>query len=213
MVSQQKAATRKTATRETIRKAATGAKGRTGRRPRTGTVRATTRGSADGDRQTLLILGASGDLTGRLLLPGLGGLLASSRGKALRLIGSGMESWTDAKWRKRVEDSFGTVQAAGPLVAAALADTSYLQADVTKADDLKMLLQQTSGPVSIYFALPPAITAKACRALTEVGLPRNTRLVMEKPFGVDEASAKALNELVLRLVPEENVFRIDLFLG
>lgn len=203
-----KAATSKAVTRKAVtRKAATS---------KAATSKAATRktaGSTTIPRQTLLILGASGDLTGRLLLPGLGGLLASSRGKPLMLIGSAVESWTDTRWRKRVKDSFGTENATGPLVTATLADTRYIQADVTDPGQLKMLLDQTSGPVSIYFALPPAITAKACQALTGIDLPRNTRLVMEKPFGVDEASAKALNELVLRLVPEENVFRIDHFLG
>ncbi|WP_051266278.1 glucose-6-phosphate dehydrogenase [Nakamurella lactea] len=170
-------------------------------------------GPRGGDRQTLLILGASGDLTGRLLLPGVGGLLACDRGRDLLLLGSGMEPWTQAKWHKRVTDAFATQHAKGALVTKALADTSYTQADVTDPEQLKMLLDKAVGPVSIFFALPPAVTALACQALTKVDLPRDTRLVMEKPFGTDAASAAKLNELVLRLVPEENVFRIDHFLG
>ena len=59
------------------------------------------------DTQTLIILGATGDLTARLLLPGLGGLFAGS-GEPLLLIGSGQQDWDDDRWRTRVADSFAT---------------------------------------------------------------------------------------------------------
>jgi glucose-6-phosphate 1-dehydrogenase len=65
----------------------------------------------------------------------------------------------------------------------------------------------------VYFALPPAITARACAGLVGRDLPASTRLVMEKPFGSDEASAHELNQVVARLVPEEHVHRVDHFLG
>src|SRR3954453_1327476 len=59
--------------------------------------------------QTLLILGASGDLTARLLLPGLGGLLARGGGAGMHLLGSGMEAEDDAWWRARVRTAFASV--------------------------------------------------------------------------------------------------------
>ncbi|MEV4641053.1 glucose-6-phosphate dehydrogenase, partial [Actinoplanes sp. NPDC049548] len=71
--------------------------------------------SADNE-QTLLVLGASGDLTARLLLPGLGGLLAESPGKRLFLVGSGRDDWTDAQWRQRVTEAFSS--STGPQVTA-----------------------------------------------------------------------------------------------
>ena len=55
---------------------------------------------------TLIILGASGDLTSRLLLPGLASLLGSSRGEALNLIGVDRDEMTDDQWRSRVAESF-----------------------------------------------------------------------------------------------------------
>jgi glucose-6-phosphate 1-dehydrogenase len=55
---------------------------------------------------TLVIFGAGGDLTRRLLLPGLGQLLDSSHGRDLGLIGVGFDPMTDADWRRRVLDSF-----------------------------------------------------------------------------------------------------------
>jgi glucose-6-phosphate 1-dehydrogenase len=56
--------------------------------------------------KTLLILGASGDLTGRLLLPGLARLVAKGRAAGLRLVGAGSDPWTPEQWRDRVHQSF-----------------------------------------------------------------------------------------------------------
>jgi glucose-6-phosphate 1-dehydrogenase len=56
--------------------------------------------------QTLLILGATGDLAGRLLLPGLGALLAGGGGEGVSLLGSAGTDWDDQRWRKRVAESF-----------------------------------------------------------------------------------------------------------
>jgi glucose-6-phosphate 1-dehydrogenase len=163
--------------------------------------------------QTLLILGASGDLTARLLLPGLGGLLASGVGEGLLLVGGGMDDWDDERWRAQVAESFGSEGASGPHVDAVLETTRYLKADVTDQGDLRNLLDACRGRVMIYFALPPSVTERACEALADLGLPEGTRLVMEKPFGTDAESARKLNELVTRLVTEDDVYRVDHFLG
>ena len=163
--------------------------------------------------QTLLILGATGDLAARLLLPGLGGLLASGGAEGVSLLGSGVDDWGDEQWRARVADSFASAGASGDRVDEVAHATRYLKADVTTEADLRRLLDACRGSVVIYFALPPAIAERACQALTGVQLPPGTRLVFEKPFGTDAASARALNELVARLVPEEQVYRVDHFLG
>lgn len=164
-------------------------------------------------RTTLLILGASGDLTSRLLLPGLGGLLASGDVRDLKLIGSAHSNWSDEKWRRVVADAFAMVNAGGPPVDGVLKRTQYLTADVSRADDLRWLLDACDGVPIIYFALPPAVTIAACRALAELGVPKGTRLVLEKPFGTDAASAAAFNELLADLVPEDQTFRVDHYLG
>jgi glucose-6-phosphate 1-dehydrogenase len=165
-----------------------------------------------GPEQTLLILGATGDLTARLLLPGLAGLLSANSGPDLYLLGSGVADWDDERWRKRVAESFGSA-AGGDRLAGVLAQTRYLQGDVTRTEDLRRLLAACRGPVVVFFALPPAVTAKACRALADVELPEGTRLVLEKPFGVDRASAAELNRELAHLVPEDRIHRIDHFLG
>jgi glucose-6-phosphate 1-dehydrogenase len=164
-------------------------------------------------QQTLLILGASGDLTARLLLPGLGGLLAAGHAGDLSLIGSAVDDWDDERWRSRVAESFAEAGVSGQQVDAVAKNARYRKSDVTAEDDWRALLDACQGRLVLYFALPPAITDKACHVLTRIELPVDTRLVMEKPFGRDATSASALNELVTRLVPEDHVHRVDHFLG
>jgi glucose-6-phosphate 1-dehydrogenase len=172
-------------------------------------------GRDPGDRgtQTLLVLGATGDLTARLLLPGLGTLLADGSASDLLLIGSGPGDWGDDRWRERVASSFAAAGARGPATDAAVERTFYRRADATSPAELKELMKQTDGRVAVYFALPPAVTWNACRALREIGVPDGTRLVIEKPFGTDLASAQALNALICEIVPEDHVHRVDHFLG
>src|ERR1051326_1950005 len=164
-------------------------------------------------RQTLVILGATGDLTSRLLLPGLGGLLASGRVHGLSLLGSATQKRTDEMWRGHIEESFATVSAQGTEVNTVAQHARYLQADVTSAADLRRLLDACEGRAILYFALPPQVTMKACRALAGLEVPDGTRLVFEKPFGTSVASAQKLNNLVTQIVPEEQVYRVDHYLG
>ena len=168
----------------------------------------------DGPIGTLLILGASGDLVGRLLLPAVGQLMSSTEGpQNLTVVGAGTEKWDDQTWRDRVRTSFATVEASGSRVDDILSRSTYVSADVTRPQDLQQLLAACDGPPAIYFALPPAVTMKACTALAEVSLPAGTALVLEKPFGIDQQSAVALNAVIARLVPEDHIHRVDHFLG
>ena len=84
---------------------------------------------------------------------------------------------------------------------------------MTRPEDLQRLLDACDGAPAIYFALPPAVTAKACAALGQLSLPAGTALVLEKPFGVDQSSAADLNTIIGRLVPEDQIHRVDHFLG
>lgn len=164
--------------------------------------------------RSLLVLGASGDLAGRLLLPAVGQLMSSDSGPdSLQVVGSGTEQWDDATWRSRVRESFATVCAKGPRVDEILARTTYLPADVTKPEDLARLLAACDPAAAIYFALPPAVTALACTALSTLDLPPATALVLEKPFGTDRTGAAQLNALIAGIVPEDQIHRVDHFLG
>jgi glucose-6-phosphate 1-dehydrogenase len=162
---------------------------------------------------TLVLLGASGDLTSRLLLPALGQLLTAQPDRRIHLVGAGVEDWSDEHWKSVVRSSFGTVSASGPAVDSLLQRTVYLPADVTRPADLERILAGSEGQASLYFALPPAVSARACAALEEVDIPAGTMLVLEKPFGSSYDGAVALNEQLARLVPDENVHRVDHFLG
>ena len=91
--------------------------------------------------------------------------------------------------------------------------TSYHRLDVTSGGELASLLAGLEGPVAVYFALPPKISQLACEALTPEEVPAGTRLVMEKPFGSSEESARHLNKTLAALVPEDHIHRVDHFLG
>jgi glucose-6-phosphate 1-dehydrogenase len=164
--------------------------------------------------KTFLLLGASGDLAGRLLLPALGQLLdAEPERRSVVLVGAGSEDWDSATWQDRVRTSFASASVSEETVAAVLGSTHYQQTDVTDAGQLRSLLGSAPTPAALYFALPPAVTVKACTALKEVELPPGTALALEKPFGTDQASAADLNHLLTQLVPESRVHRVDHFLG
>ncbi|MFI7481336.1 glucose-6-phosphate dehydrogenase [Kocuria sp. M1R5S2] len=161
--------------------------------------------------RTLVILGATGDLTSRLLLPGLGTLLSSSPDLRIDVVGSSREP--AERWPRVVAEAFDDVAATGPAVAHARETARYVPADATDAADLRRLLGDLEGPVCLYFALPPAVTARSCAALAELDLPEDLVLALEKPIGSDAATARELNRLVGRIVPEERTFRVDHFLG
>lgn len=163
------------------------------------------------DETTLLILGASGDLTSRLLLPALGQLLTAEPDRRVRLRAAGLEDWDDEHWREVVHHAFASVGAQD--AAASLASTGYRKADITAVADLQSLVDDAPGRLAIYFAVPPAIAATACDQLQHVRLPEHTTLALEKPFGTDRESAHRLNELLARLLPEQQIFRVDHFLG
>ncbi|GAA3755349.1 glucose-6-phosphate dehydrogenase [Microbacterium kribbense] len=160
---------------------------------------------------TFLILGASGDLTSRLLLPALGQLLQREPERHVTLRGAGSDAWTDKRWQSAVRTSFASTNAQD--MVERVAGTTYAQADITKVADLKKLLAGIEGSLVLYFAVPPAVTVAACAALAQIELPADTVLALEKPFGGDEAGAQELNHSLLQLVPENQIFRVDHFLG
>lgn len=162
---------------------------------------------------TLVVFGASGDLTKRLLLPGLGQLLDSGRGTDLHLLGVGQPALSPSAWRARVAKSFESGGATGANARAVAAAATYLQADVTNPDDLVRILGACTGTPAFYFALPPQVTIAACDALARIDLPAGTVFGLEKPFGTDLRSAVALNRQLVKLLPERRIHRVDHFLG
>jgi glucose-6-phosphate 1-dehydrogenase len=149
----------------------------------------------------LLVLGASGDLTGRYLLPALDRLYETgSLPEPLMVVGVARNDWDTAGFRRhiaaRLERHAPTVDPATREAVAALA--SYHRADVGEATALAGAIDQTKGPVVAYLALPPAAFAPAILALASVGLPDGSGVVVKKPFGRSLAEAHALNRLLDR---------------
>lgn len=164
------------------------------------------------ETSTLIILGASGDLTERLLLPGLASLLKSDRGVDVKLIGTGRSERSPEEWDGVVKTAFNG-DAGSDLAKKTLASSEYIQGDPTDPKHLEKLFAASEGAPVMYFALPPAISVRVIKALETIDLPDGLRLALEKPFGSDEAGARDLNSELLKIVPEERIHRTDHFLG
>ncbi|MBX0299279.1 glucose-6-phosphate dehydrogenase [Cryobacterium sp. 1639] len=164
-------------------------------------------------RKTLVIFGAGGDLSTRLLLPGLGQLLAADRDIELELIGASNIELSPDAWQEMLRTAFAKGGADPDAAESVIARSRYFVADATDADDLRRILGECATSPALYFALPPAVTEASCRALDTIELPEGTSLALEKPFGTDLDGAVALNRLVSRLVPESRIHRVDHFLG
>ena len=163
----------------------------------------------------LVIFGATGDLTARYLLPGLAALQAAGLlGEQFRLAGAGREDWDDARFRRWAGAQLEQHAPELPSDARrAIARTaSYHRADVGDHRDVAAAVAG-DGPLAAYLALPPAVFPGAVSALFDAGLPPGSRIVLEKPFGVDLASAAALNSLLAEGMSEQEVFRVDHFLA
>jgi len=162
---------------------------------------------------TLLILGASGDLTSRLLLPGLGSLLAVEPERTVRVVGADRSELSDQDWHEKIRTALTKGDVPDDRIDALLTTAEYVKADLLEPDQLASLVSAQTGPLVLYFALPPQISVKLCALLESIDLPPGTRLALEKPFGHDLETAKALNAQLLRVVPEEQIHRVDHFLG
>ena len=163
--------------------------------------------------RTLVILGASGDLTSRLLLPGLATLLRSEPDRRVRVLGAAMEDFTPAQWTKRVRSALTAAKVEAEVRDRIVGSTAYRKTNVLDAHELGELVEDLPADSVLYFALPPQVTIQACELLARMELPKGLKLALEKPFGFDRASAAKFNRLLGRIVPEEQTFRIDHFLG
>lgn len=168
--------------------------------------------ASDSADVTLVVMGASGDLFERLLLPGLASLLAHQPDRRIRVIGTGRSEVSDADWTERVRAGFEGAEddAAASFVVE---HTAWVQADPTDAEQLRPLVEDAEGRLLLYLALPPAISIEVCDGLRALELPDRLTIVVEKPFGTDAASAAELDAQLLTLVGEDNVHRVDHFLA
>jgi glucose-6-phosphate 1-dehydrogenase len=179
---------------------------------------------------TLVIFGAHGDLTKRLLMPSLYNLAS---GKLLddkfRIIGVDLADGNDDEWRKSLSDTmqdftkdpnaeFYVKQVDQEVWGWVTQRLSYFKADFTKPEDIARLADKVSGNAVFYLAVAARFFGPVVDQLGEGGLLKESdgafrRVVIEKPFGEDLDSAKALNARILKQGGEKQFFRIDHFLG
>lgn len=185
--------------------------------------------SRQADPCTLVVFGASGDLAQRLLMPALyhlavGNLLPDS----FAVIGVARSPMTEAQFRTHIGEAlekFAGVKLAATTRKWLLERLSYLVGDF---DDPKLFEQLAAalahrgragrGNVLFYLATPPTVFATLAENLGRSGFARPdgklwTRLVVEKPFGTDLESARELNRRLRAIFAEDQIFRIDHFLG
>ena len=166
--------------------------------------------------RSFVVLGGTGDLTGRLLLPGLAELLAAGvLDDGVDLLAVGREDWTDDEYRDWARARLAAHAPHVPEEARErmVARLGYQRGDVTVSGDLRRGLERAGGVPVVYLALPNTVFLPTLQALAEVGVPDGSVIAVEKPFGRDRADAERLNAVLHDLVPEESVFGTDHFLA
>ncbi len=163
---------------------------------------------------TLVIFGATGDLATRLLYPGLFRLEQNGHLDAVRLVGTGLEAWTERQFLDHLDRAIERVDDDGDVFERFLDRWSYHPGDLTPeaVAELRPHLSETNVH---YLALPPGMFPQAAAAIATSGITAtgDHRLVVEKPFGIDGASAGVLEGELHRHWSESQIFRIDHFLG
>ena len=164
----------------------------------------------------LVFFGATGDLARKKLFPALYNLAA--RGALdVPVIGVARSSWDDNQLRERAASSVHEFvkDVDEDKLAGMLERLSYVAGDYGDPATHRRLADRLSDaalPV-IYLAIPPDIFPSVIHGLSEVGLAARSRVVVEKPFGRDLASARELNALLSDAFSQPNIFRIDHYLG
>ncbi|APR81528.1 Glucose-6-phosphate 1-dehydrogenase [Minicystis rosea] len=163
----------------------------------------------------LVIFGATGDLASRMIFPALAALVRRRR-LQVPIIAVARGGRTFADLRERVRESLSRTGAFDERVYDELcARLSYVDGEYVDPSTFRELcarLGDAQRPI-YYMAVPPDLFALVVEAIDHAGCARHGRLVVEKPFGRDLASARALNKAILRVFPPEEVYRIDHFLG
>jgi glucose-6-phosphate 1-dehydrogenase len=169
----------------------------------------------------IVLFGATGDLARRKLIPGLLHLCEAELMPDFRLVGSSRKDIGDDAFRELARgsiDEFGSAVPDPEAIDRFVARLSHV--NTTKGPEA--LAAAVEGPrgdldgnprLLHYLSVPPSATLPLIELITEAGLVERARLLLEKPFGTDLVSARALNDAIHRCFDEEHVFRIDHYLG
>jgi glucose-6-phosphate 1-dehydrogenase len=168
----------------------------------------------------LVLYGVTGDLARKMILPALYRL--TERGElTVPVVGVARSDWDAAALNKHIEES---VRAAESDVDDGVLERLQRSVCMVSGDyndratfqNLADTLREKAGadPLTVhYMAVPPALFGTVADGLADVGLTERARLVVEKPFGHDLASARALNAQLRKHVPDDRLFRVDHYLG
>jgi glucose-6-phosphate 1-dehydrogenase len=163
----------------------------------------------------LVFFGATGDLAYKKIFPALQAMV--KRGTlTVPVIGVAKAGWNLDQLKARAKDSLeqhgGLDQAAWDKLSALL---RYVDGDYSDPDTFTALHRQlgSSHSPAHYLAIPPSLFEKVVEQLVHSGCAKEARMIVEKPFGHDLASAQELNRILLSAFPESSIFRIDHYLA
>jgi len=164
----------------------------------------------------LVLFGVTGDLAHKMIFPAL---YAMARRRVLNVpvVGVASSQLSQTELHARVTDG---IRKAGRIddreaLRHLLSLFHYVSGDYNKPDTfaaLKQALRDVRRP-AYYLAIPPALFETVIKGLGAAGLAAHARVIVEKPFGRDLASARELNRVARSVFPDESIFRIDHFLG
>ncbi len=164
----------------------------------------------------LVLFGVTGDLAHKMIFPALYAL--AKRGALnVPVIGVASPNWSLADLRNRVKDSVmrSSVIDDQPALDHLMSLFSYVSGDYNDRGTftaIKKALGSVLRPAH-YLAIPPSLFETVIKGLGAANLAEHARVIVEKPFGRDLASARELNRVARSVFPEDSIFRIDHFLG
>jgi glucose-6-phosphate 1-dehydrogenase len=167
------------------------------------------------ESDAFVFFGATGDLAYKKIFPALYEMVRRG-GFHIPIIGMARAGWNLDKLKDRARDS---VKQAGDLDEATFAKLAallrYVDGDYSDPGTftkLKSALGLAKSPIH-YLAIPPSMFASVVQGLQKCGCSENARVIVEKPFGRDLASAQALDQTLHEVFGESSIFRIDHYLG
>jgi len=162
-----------------------------------------------------VFFGATGDLAYKQIFPALQAMIRHGH-LDMPIIGVAGRAWTSEQLRTRARQSLQEHGGVDPAAFAKLSERlQYISGDYSKGetyDRLRKALGNAASPLH-YLAVPPDLFATVVQGLYKSGCSKNARVIVEKPFGLDLASAQSLNRTLLQFFPESAIFRIDHYLG
>jgi glucose-6-phosphate 1-dehydrogenase len=174
------------------------------------------RKGSQGQSDALVLFGVTGDLAHKMIFPALYAM-AKRGGLDVPVVGVASSQWSLAELHERATNS---IERSGkiddpPALHHLLSKLRYVAGDYNDLGTFKALRQALGGAQrpAHYLAIPPSLFPTVIEGLGTAGLGEHARVIVEKPFGRDLASARELNRIALAVFPEASIFRIDHFLG